>query len=155
MKFFENQVTLSPTLSQPRSFERWRLRDLLDESQHGFDDGKAQLEAEAEGCEPGESGRMDGEELEELEKGVMMANSMTEVESQAPPDYIADNTIDAVHTVLGYELTAWNCSSLGTKRVHFERFVWDVVRPEVAPSCGEWWRQLEEEKGGLPGMVTK
>ena len=86
MKFFENQVTLSLTLSQPRSFERWRLRDLLDESQHGFDDGKARLEAEAEGREPGESGRTDGEELEELEKGVMMANSMTEVESQAPPE---------------------------------------------------------------------
>jgi hypothetical protein len=75
-------VTLSPTWSQPRSFERWRLRDLLDESQHGFDGGKAGLEAEAEGREPGESRRTDGEESEELEKGAMMASSMTEAESQ-------------------------------------------------------------------------
>ena len=83
MKLFESQVTLSPTWSQPRSFERWRLaRDLLDESQRGLDHGKAGLEAEAEGREPGEGLRVDGEESEELEKAAMMASSMTEAESQ-------------------------------------------------------------------------
>ena len=84
IKLFESQVTLSPTWSQPRSFEKWRLRDLLYESQRGFGDGKAGLEAEAEGREPGGSGsgRTDGEEPEELEKEVMMASSMTEAESQ-------------------------------------------------------------------------
>ena len=82
MKLFESQATLSPTWSQPRSFERWRLRDLLDESQRGFGDGKAGLEAEAEGREPGESTRTDGEDSGELEKGAMMASSMTEAESQ-------------------------------------------------------------------------
>ena len=84
IKLFESQVTLSPTWSQPRSFERWRVRDILDESQRGFGDGKAGLEAEAEGREPGGSGsgRTDGEESEELDKEVMMASSMTEAESQ-------------------------------------------------------------------------
>ena len=82
MKLFESQVTLSPTWSQPRSFERWRLRDLLDESQHGLVDGKAGLEAEAEGREPGEGTKTSGEESEELEKEAMMASSMTEAESQ-------------------------------------------------------------------------
>jgi len=82
MKLFESQATLSPVWSQPRSFERWRLRDLLDESQHGLGNGKARLEAEAEGREPGESSRTDGEESEELEKAAMMASSITEAESQ-------------------------------------------------------------------------
>ena len=82
MKLFETQVTLSPTWSQPRSFERWRLRDILDESQHELSDGKAGLEAEAEGREPGEGTSPDGEESEELEKGAMMASSITEAESQ-------------------------------------------------------------------------
>jgi len=84
IKLFESQATLSPTWSQPRSFEKWRLRDLLYESQHGFGDGKAGLEAEAEGREPGGSGsgRTDGAESEELEKDMMMASSMTEAESQ-------------------------------------------------------------------------
>ena len=82
LKFFESQTTLSPTWSQPRSFERWRLRDLL-ESQRAFGSGKAGLEAEAEGREPGEGlGTMDGEESDELEKAAMMASSITEAESQ-------------------------------------------------------------------------
>jgi hypothetical protein len=82
LKFFESQTTLSPTWSQPRSFERWRLQDLLD-SQHAFGDGKAGLEAEAEGCEPGEGLKTtDGEESEELEKAAMMASSITQAESQ-------------------------------------------------------------------------
>lgn len=78
---FESQTTLSPTWSQPRSFERWRLRDLPD-SQRAFSDGKAGLEAEAEGREPGEGLKTDGEESEELEKAAMMASSITEAESQ-------------------------------------------------------------------------
>ena len=82
IKLFESQVTLSPAWSQPRSFEKWRLRDLLHDSQHGFGDGKAGLEAEAEGREPGGSGVTGGEESEELEKEAMMASSMTEAESQ-------------------------------------------------------------------------
>jgi hypothetical protein len=43
-------------------------------------------------------------------------------------DYIAETTIDAVDTALGYQSTAWNRSSLGSKRVPFKRFVWDVIR---------------------------
>jgi len=83
MRLFESQATLSPMWSQPRSFERWRqARDLLDESQHGPGNGKAGLEAEAEGREPGEGLRVDGEEAEELENAAMMASSMTEAESQ-------------------------------------------------------------------------
>ena len=58
---------LSPTWSQPRSLERWRFEDILDEGQHGFGDGKAGLEAEAEGHEPG---------------GGERTSSMTEAESQ-------------------------------------------------------------------------
>jgi hypothetical protein len=81
IRFFESQATLSPTWSQPRSFERWRLRDLLD-SQRAFDGGKAGLEAEAEGREPGEGLRTDSEESEELERAAMMASSITEAESQ-------------------------------------------------------------------------
>lgn len=75
-------MTHSPTWSQPRSFERWRLRDLLD-SQRAFGEGKAGLEAEAEGREPGEGlGTTDGEESGEMEKAAMMASSLTEPESQ-------------------------------------------------------------------------
>ena len=74
-------MTHSPTWSQPRSFERWRLRDLL-ESQRAFSDGKAGLEAEAEGREPGEGLKADGGESEELERAAMMASSVTEAESQ-------------------------------------------------------------------------
>ena len=81
LKLFESQMTLSPTWSQPRSFERWRLRDLLD-SQRAFGDGKAGLEAEAEGHEPGGGTGTDGEESEESEKAAMMASSITEAESQ-------------------------------------------------------------------------
>lgn len=81
MKLFESQATLSPTWSQPRSFERWRFRD-LDESQRGLGNGKAGLEAEAEGREPGDGLRTDGEESEELEKAAAMASSVTEAESQ-------------------------------------------------------------------------
>lgn len=88
MKFFESQATLSPTWSQPRSFERWRLRDLLDESHHGFGDGKAGLEAEAEGREPGEGTKTDGES-EELGKEAMMASSMTQAESQDLMEWFA------------------------------------------------------------------
>lgn len=82
MKLFESQATLSPVWSQPRSFERWRLRDILDESQCVPGNGKAGLEAEAEGREPGESLRTDGEESGELERAAMMASSITEAESQ-------------------------------------------------------------------------
>ena len=52
------------------------------QSQPGFDDGKAGLEAEAEGREPGEGSKVDGEESEELETAEMMASSVTEAESQ-------------------------------------------------------------------------
>ena len=73
---------LSPTWSQPRSFERWRIRDVLD-GQRGFGDGKVGLEVEAKGCEPGEAlGTPEREESEELENAVMMASSVTEPESQ-------------------------------------------------------------------------
>jgi len=82
IKLFESQATFSPTWSQPRSFERWRLRDLLYENQHGLDDGKAGLEAEAEGREPGEGLGTGSEESEESEKVAMMASSMTEADSQ-------------------------------------------------------------------------
>jgi len=43
-------------------------------------------------------------------------------------DYIAETTINAVDTALGYQSTAWNRISLGSKRVPFKRFVWDVIR---------------------------
>ena len=43
-------------------------------------------------------------------------------------DYIAETTIGAVDTALGYRSTAWNRASLGGKRVPFKRFVWDVIR---------------------------
>lgn len=43
-------------------------------------------------------------------------------------DYIAETTINAVDTALGYQSTAWNRTSLGGKRVPFKRFVWDVIR---------------------------
>ena len=43
-------------------------------------------------------------------------------------DYIAETTINAVDTALGYQSTAWNRTSLGNKRVPFKRFVWDVIR---------------------------
>lgn len=81
IKLFESQTTLSPTWSQPRSFERWRFRD-LGESQRGLGDGKAGLEAEAEGREPGDGLESGGGESEELEKAAMMASSITEAESQ-------------------------------------------------------------------------
>ena len=81
IKLFESQVTHSPTWSQPRSFERWRLRDVLD-SQRAFGDGKAGLEAEAEGREPGEGLPTNGDESEESERAAMMASSMTEADSQ-------------------------------------------------------------------------
>jgi hypothetical protein len=87
LKFFESQTTHSPTWSQPRSFERWRLRDL--DSQRAFGDGKAGLEAEAEGREPGEGLKTtDGEESEELEKAAMMASSITQSESQDLTEWI-------------------------------------------------------------------
>ena len=84
IKLFDSQVTHSPTWSQPRSFERWRLRDFLD-SQRAFGDGKAGLEAEAEGREPGEGSGTNGEESEEseeLQRAAMMASSVTEADSQ-------------------------------------------------------------------------
>lgn len=81
LKLFDSQTTHSPPWSRLRSFERWRVRDLLD-SQRAFSNGKAGLEAEAEGREPGEGLKADGGESEELERAVMMASSMTEPESQ-------------------------------------------------------------------------
>ena len=88
LKFFESQTTLSPTWTQPRSFERWRLRDLLD-SQRAFGDGKAGLEAEAEGREPGEGLKTtDGEEPEELANSAMAASSITEAESQDVAEWL-------------------------------------------------------------------
>jgi len=107
MKLFESQVTLSPTWSQPRSFERWRLaRDLLDESQRGLDNGKAGLEAEAEGREPGDGLRTDGEESEELEKAAMIASSMTEAESQDLAEWFS-----RVHPELKFVGNAPQCKS--------------------------------------------
>ena len=90
LKFFESQTTLSPTWSQPRSFEKWRLRDSeFYNGQHAFGDGKAGLEAEAEGHEPGEESRTaDGEESEESEKGVSLASSVTEEESQDATEWL-------------------------------------------------------------------
>lgn len=81
IKLFESQATLSPTWSHTRSFEGWGFRD-LGESQHGLGDGKAGLEAEAEGHEPGGGSETGGGESEESERAVMMASSMTEAESQ-------------------------------------------------------------------------
>ena len=81
---FDSQVMHSPTWSQPRSFERWRLQDLL-ESQRAFGDGKAGLEAEAEGYEPGEVLGINGEESEEseeLQRAAMTTSSVTEADSQ-------------------------------------------------------------------------
>jgi hypothetical protein len=43
-------------------------------------------------------------------------------------NYIAETTIHAVDTALGYQSTAWNRTSLGSRRVPFKRFVWDVIR---------------------------
>ena len=77
----DSQVTPSPPWNRARSFERWRVRDILD-SQRAFSDGKAGLEAEAEGREPGEGLKADGGESEELERAAMMASSVTEPESQ-------------------------------------------------------------------------
>ena len=83
LKLFESQTTLSPTWSQPRSFERWRLRDFLD-GQRAFGSGKAGLEAEAEGREP-------GGESEELENAPAMASSVTEAESQDMVPWLLEN----------------------------------------------------------------
>ena len=83
MILFESQVTLS----EPRSFGRWRFGDILD-SQHVFGDGKAGLEAEAEGHEPGGSLDADGEESQELEEVATMASSMTQPESQDFAEWI-------------------------------------------------------------------
>lgn len=73
MKLLDSQTTLSPTRSQTRSFERWKLKDILDR-QRAFGDGKAGLEAEAEGGEPCGSSGTDGEESQELEKTAVMAS---------------------------------------------------------------------------------
>jgi hypothetical protein len=43
-------------------------------------------------------------------------------------NYIAETTINAVDTALGYQSAAWNRTSLGNRRVPFKRFVWDVIR---------------------------
>ena len=43
-------------------------------------------------------------------------------------DYVADTTINAVDTALGYQSTAWNRATSGSRRVPFNRFVWDVIR---------------------------
>jgi hypothetical protein len=43
-------------------------------------------------------------------------------------NYIAETTIHAVDTALGYQSIAWNRTSLGSRRVPFKRFVWDVIR---------------------------
>ena len=48
--------------------------------------------------------------------------------THCPPDYIAETTITAVDTALGYQSTAWNRASSGSRRVPFNRFVSDVVR---------------------------
>ena len=42
-------------------------------------------------------------------------------------DYIAETTINAVDTALGYQSTAWN-RTMGSRRVPFKRFVYDVIR---------------------------
>ena len=105
MKLFESQTTLSPTWSQPRSFERWRLRDILD-GHHAFSDGKAGLEAEAEGHEPGGSVGMDGEESQELEKVAIMASSVTQAESQDLLQWILE-----VHPELKFVGKATRCGS--------------------------------------------
>ena len=43
-------------------------------------------------------------------------------------DYVAETTIDAVDTALGYQSTAWNRTASGGRRVPFKRFVRDVIR---------------------------
>jgi len=43
-------------------------------------------------------------------------------------NYIAETTINAVDTALGYQSTAWNRALPGARRVPFKRFVWDVIR---------------------------
>ena len=88
LKFFESPTTYSPTWSQVRSFERWRLRDL---SQHTFEDGRAGLEAEAEGYEPGEAlGTINRGELQEFDKSApsTTAGSITEEESQDVTEWL-------------------------------------------------------------------
>ena len=42
-------------------------------------------------------------------------------------DYLADATINAVGTALGYQPTAWNRAAPGSRRVPFNRFVSDVI----------------------------
>ena len=48
--------------------------------------------------------------------------------THCPPDYVAESTINAVNTALGYQSTAWNRASSGSRRVPFNRFVSDVIR---------------------------
>ena len=43
-------------------------------------------------------------------------------------DYVAETTTKAVDTALGYQSTAWNRAPSGSRRVPFNRFVWDVIR---------------------------
>ncbi|KAF9651620.1 hypothetical protein BDM02DRAFT_3090709 [Thelephora ganbajun] len=43
-------------------------------------------------------------------------------------NHIAETTINAVDTALGYRSAAWNRTSLGSRRVPFKRFVSDVIR---------------------------
>lgn len=91
LKLFESPISLSPAWSQPRSFEQWRLRDLREE-RHAFGDGKAGLEAEAEGHEPGEGLRtMDGKEpKDEADKEATMASSITEPESRNVTEWLLE-----------------------------------------------------------------
>ena len=48
--------------------------------------------------------------------------------THSTPDYIAETTVGAVDAALGYPSTAWNRTPLGSRRVPFTRFVWDVIR---------------------------
>lgn len=88
MKLFDSRAALSPTWSQPRSFERWSLRDFLN-GQCAFGDGKAGLEAEAEGCEPGEDSETDEERPDGLEGVMTRASSVTEEESQEMAEWFS------------------------------------------------------------------
>jgi hypothetical protein len=43
-------------------------------------------------------------------------------------NYVAETTIGTIDSALGYQSTAWNRTSLDTRRVPFKRFVWDIIR---------------------------
>ena len=143
LKIFESQTTLSPTWSQPRSFEKWRLRDSgFYNGPHAFGDGKAGLEAEAEGYEPGEELRTaDGGESEESEKGASMASSVTEEESQDATEWLS-----RVNPWLQYAGKAPPCKPSPSSRKSGSDSTWDNGDERRSGSQAE---ESEPQSGGL------